>query len=152
MKDKKEILISLLAGFIIILFFYTGFSKILDMRDFHGAMHKQPLPQWLITTLIWTLPSIEIIVAILLLIAKTRKIGFILSTILMLSFTIYVGLGIAHAFKYVPCSCGGVIRTLTWPQHFVFNVLFLGIAVIGLLLEKSQKNISKSHQIIAKHG
>jgi hypothetical protein len=62
--------------------------------------------------------------------------GLYASLVLMLAFTIYTAAVLLHAFKYVPCSCGGVIRKLTWPQHLVFNLFFVGISVAAIILLK----------------
>jgi hypothetical protein len=54
----------------------------------------------------------------------------------MLAFTVYTVAILLHAFKYIPCSCGGVIRKLTWPQHLFFNLFFVGISILGIMLKK----------------
>jgi hypothetical protein len=45
--------------------------------------------------------------------------------------------------KHLPCSCGGVIKKLTWPQHLAFNIFFLLIAMTGIILQRkhTRKNI-----------
>jgi len=58
------------------------------------------------------------------------------SLILMMAFTIYTVTVLLHAFRYVPCSCGGVIKKLTWPQHLVFNLFFVAISLLGIWLKK----------------
>jgi hypothetical protein len=55
---------------------------------------------------------------------------------LMTSFTIYSIMIIAHFFPYVPCSCGGVIRKLTWPQHLALNLFYVALSVLGLVLQR----------------
>lgn len=145
---KKEIFLSILAGLIIALFFYVGFSKYLDMRGFREAMERQPLPLWSIKSVTLFLPGVEILVALFLLIPKTRLVGFYASAILMFTFTMYVGLGMAKVFGNVPCSCGGVIHKLTWPQHLVFNIFFLGVALLGIAIERRSKREIGSHSEI----
>jgi putative oxidoreductase len=73
---------------------------------------------------------------------RTRMVGFISSFVLMTLFTIYTGAILLHFFDYVPCSCGGVIRKLTWPQHLVFNLFFVGLSVTGIVLQR--RSYSKS--------
>jgi len=36
-------------------------------------------------------------------------------------------------FDRIPCSCGGIIAKLSWGQHLVFNLIFLGLALIGFM-------------------
>lgn len=63
-KFPVEVIIVLL----IILFVYTSISKILDGDIFAKQMLNQPLPRWLSKTLVWTVPSSELIASSLLMI------------------------------------------------------------------------------------
>lgn len=81
------------------------------------------------------IPTVELLVAGLLLLEKTMKGGLLGSLVLMIVFTIYVGYVLLYA-SYRPCTCGGIIRNLTWPQHFVFNICFLLLSILGLYLQR----------------
>jgi putative oxidoreductase len=141
---KKELITSILASLLIFLFLYTGFDKISDSKGFQSAMNMQPLSGWMIKVLLKTLPATEIAVSLLLIFPRTRLAGFYASTILMTSFSIYIAMGILHVFKYVPCSCAGVFRHMTWPHHLLLNIGFLADSIIGILACKrspiSEKN------------
>jgi putative oxidoreductase len=65
--------------------------------------------------------------------------AFYASLFLMSAFTIYTVAILFHAFRYIPCSCGGVIRKLTWPQHLFFNLFFVGISILGIILKKREQ-------------
>jgi phage shock protein PspC (stress-responsive transcriptional regulator) len=39
----------------------------------------------------------------------------------------------------LPCSCGGVLQQLSWKQHLIFNLFFLLLAVVGIVLESNPK-------------
>jgi hypothetical protein len=88
--------------------------------------------------LVWSIPSIEVLIAIGLIFEKTRIPAFYGSLGLMSAFTIYTVTILLHAFRYIPCSCGGVIRKLTWHQHLYFNLFFVGISLLGLWLKKRE--------------
>jgi hypothetical protein len=133
---KKENVIELIGFLLVLLFTYTSVNKFWDMGHFIKDMNNQPFPHWMSGILVWVVPFSELAIATLLVIPKTRFIGLISSTILMGLFTLYTGLVLAHVFEKIPCSCGGVIRKLSWRQHLVFNTFFLGIAVAGWLLTK----------------
>jgi hypothetical protein len=45
---------------------------------------------------------------------------------------------ILHAFSYIPCSCGGIIKRLTWRQHLVLNLFFVGLAIAGIILQRKK--------------
>ena len=144
---KKRILIDLIVLILISLFLYTGFSKLFDFDNFRTAMQNQPFPGWLSAVLTWTLPLVEITVALMLFFEKSRRMGLFISVISMLLFTLYVFLILMHVFPEVPCSCGGVIKSLTWTGHLYFNLFFLLISLTGyrLMTDKiTSKNISRA--------
>jgi putative oxidoreductase len=133
-KETKELIVSGLASMLVLLFIYTSASKLFDIRDFQSSMGRQPLPTWLIKVLMKTLPATEIAVSLLLIFPKTRLIGFYVASGMMTAFTIYVGLGIAHALKNIPCSCGGIFKNISWQSHFYINLIFLAISIGGIIL------------------
>jgi hypothetical protein len=143
---KKEILSISLASAMILLFIYTGFSKLFNMEDFADAMKLQPLPTWMTRVLAKTLPFLEMVVAAILMWPKTRLVGFYASAILMLAFSLYVGMGAVHIFKYVPCSCGGVFRHMSWPHHFWLNLFFLAISLAGIMVSRKHSHPTPSSQ------
>jgi len=114
-----------------ILFVYTAVSKVNDWSNTRNALYNQGLPTWLTELLLYGLPLVEVLIAVVLLIPTIRRIGFILGTGLMLVFTGYVAWIWLGFTAHVPCSCGGVLSGLGWGEHLVFNLLFLGIAGYG---------------------
>ncbi|MCD8739069.1 hypothetical protein LT679_00520 [Mucilaginibacter roseus] len=115
----------LIAALLILLYVYTAASKLLSFNDFQMQMRQQVFPAWFKEVLIWILPLAELFVAVLLLIPSTRQTGLGLSAVLLLAFTLYIGLALVHVFDRVPCSCGGVFRRMGWKLHFWFNLFFL---------------------------
>lgn len=86
-------------------------------------------------TLSWLLPVVEIIIAIILFVPKTKLLGIYMGTVLMVLFSGYV----AYIMIYnssLPCTCGGFIRELSWPQHLIFNSVFVLLGVTAILLNK----------------
>lgn len=72
-------------------------------------------------------------VALLLLIPRTRLIGFYACYTLMALFTGYIAILLTYD-GHVPCACGGVIGGLAWWQHLLFNGVFVGLSVVGVFL------------------
>ncbi|MGJ1327422.1 MauE/DoxX family redox-associated membrane protein [Sphingobacterium multivorum] len=132
MKTKKVIL-EIIIALLIVMFLHTGISKFLDFQGFIHDLDNQPFPDRFTPYLAWSLPTIEIIIVILLFIDRTRLVGLYGSLILMTMFTIYTGLVLMNFFDRVPCSCGGVVSYLSWPQHLFFNLFFVVITFIGIL-------------------
>jgi hypothetical protein len=54
----------------------------------------------------------------------------------MTIFTIYIGAIMAGFFINVPCSCGGLIQSLTWGEHLLFNLFFIALAFIAIVLNR----------------
>jgi hypothetical protein len=40
----------------------------------------------------------------------------------------------------LPCSCGGVLKNLSWKEHLMFNFCFTAIAFIGWRFSKKNKD------------
>ncbi|HEY8895884.1 MAG TPA: MauE/DoxX family redox-associated membrane protein [Niastella sp.] len=135
---KRKIIIEIISSLLILLFLYASVSKWLAFKLFIGEMNNQPFPNWMTPFLVWSIPFIEVLIAVGLIFEKTRVQSFYASLIVMLAFTIYTVAILLHAFKYIPCSCGGVIRKLTWPQHLFFNLFFVGISILGIILKKRE--------------
>jgi putative oxidoreductase len=135
---KRKIIIEIISSLLILLFLYASLSKWLAFKTFIGDMNNQPFPNWMTPFLVWFIPIIEVLIVIGLIFEKTRVQSLYASLFLMLAFTVYTVAILLHSFRYIPCSCGGVIRKLTWPQHLVFNLFFVGISLLGIILKKRE--------------
>ncbi|WCT13463.1 MauE/DoxX family redox-associated membrane protein [Mucilaginibacter jinjuensis] len=131
---KKALLSEIITSFLILLFVYSSFSKLLDFAAFQRAMHSQPFPTWLASLLTWLIPSLELIVVVLLLLKSTRLAGLSAFLVLMIFFTGYILAILLGLFNTVPCSCGGIIQSLSWGQHLVFNLIFIAMAFFDIKL------------------
>lgn len=124
-------IVEIIAALLILLFVYTGITKLADQNSFRAVISRSPLiGQWS-TFLSWTLPIIELSAAVLLLIPKTKKLGLWLSLGLMIVFTGYIGYMLLFT-NHLPCSCGGVLQQLTWLQHLEFNILFTLLSALSI--------------------
>jgi len=131
-------LIELIAALFILLFLYTAISKISEHDTFRTILSKSPLLKLVAGLLSWLLPVTEIITSILLFLPFTRKYGLIMSLGLMSLFTVYL----THMVLFVPnlpCSCGGVLKELSWNQHLLFNLFFTALGVLALWLTYKHK-------------
>jgi putative oxidoreductase len=133
--SKKQVLIESVCALLILLFLYASISKFLDFKTFIDQMNNQPLPNSWTPFLVWGIPLLEIAISISLLFEYTRLIGFYASLILMIAFTLYTGIVLLHFFPYIPCSCGGVIRKLTWSQHLILNLFYVSLSILGIILQ-----------------
>lgn len=142
MKSRILIIIVML---LILLFSYTAVSKIINFRSFQIEMHNQPLPKSLSSILIYFLPVFELCIVSALLFERSFMIGLIISLVVMLFFTVYAILILSGAFGWVPCSCGGVIRNLTWKQHLFFNLFIDALIIWAMFLHNQIKHFKLIH-------
>ncbi len=133
---------SVLSAVLIVLFVYNVLSKLADHDFYRYQLDNQVFSPTVSNALYYLLPLSQILAVILLYIERYRIIGFVYSFGLLSIFTIYILLIIRDYFDRVPCICGGVITSISWKGHFVFNLFFLGTAAIGfvyLIKERRQK-------------
>ncbi|MEO6134153.1 MAG: MauE/DoxX family redox-associated membrane protein [Ginsengibacter sp.] len=116
---------------LIFLFTYTGISKMLDHATFEVTLLQSPLAKNYRTIISWTVPVIELITVGFLLIEKSRRMGLWLSLFLMVVFTFYIGYMILF-IPNLPCSCGGILKELSWRNHLLLNGLILISIFISL--------------------
>jgi uncharacterized membrane protein YphA (DoxX/SURF4 family) len=140
---KKSTVIEIIIFLFVVLFLYTGISKIMEYSVFKDQIATSSLLAPIAKPIAWSLPWIEFLATALLVIPRWRLKGLFTSLILMLLFTFYI-IAILAFNKNIPCSCGGVLEELSWGQHIIFNSVFIGLAITGILLEKRMK---KANQI-----
>jgi putative oxidoreductase len=145
---KKDTIIDIISCLFIMLFLYTGVSKLLDFSRFSSTLERSPLLKSYASVIAIILPLVELMVVYLLLIpffkitTRFRVHGLYASFILMALFTLYIGYMLAFTPDR-PCSCGGIISQMNWHQHLYFNSVFTLLAFTGILLSnKNKKRIS----------
>jgi len=127
----KSILINLVSYSYILLFTYAGFSKLLDYQNFTVQLGQSPLLSAYSQTIGYTVPLLEFLIVLLLVISKYRYTGLLASFSLMVMFTTYIFI-ILHYSSFIPCSCGGILEKLNWQQHLLFNLVFVALALLGI--------------------
>ncbi len=122
---------TLLTLLLLALWIPVTLDKMINFRFFKAGILRQPLTDSLGQALVYFLPALETLTVLLLLFSTLRRWGFLLSTLLLLAFTAYIVVALAGAWADLPCGCGSVISSLTWKQHFFFNLFFLLISGYG---------------------
>lgn len=141
---KYRLYIDIIAGLLILLFVYTALSKLDNYNFFQAQLNLYPFIGFFGNTLSWTIPAMELIIAILLLLPAYRTKGLMAALILLIVFTVYLLLMILYT-PDLPCSCGGVIQSLTWTQHVFFNCGFIMVTFIAVLMSKHNENTKEIH-------
>ena len=138
-RQPAAILAETAAWLLVFLFAYTAVSKVYDWQGTRMAMYNQIFPNWMAEALLYVLPLTEIGLAVLLLVPSRRKLGLLLSVVLLSLFTGYVAVVWLGFTARVPCSCGGVLSSLGWGAHLVFNLVCLGVSCTGYWLSTHPK-------------
>jgi hypothetical protein len=133
MNTRRELIIEVISAAFVILFVYAAATKLMDYDKFRLQIGQSPVLTGFTGIVVWLVPATEVFVAALLMTMRFRLIGLYASFTLMVMFTAYI-IVITRFSDYVPCSCGGVLEKLSWNQHLVFNLVFVALAVIAILL------------------
>jgi len=118
----------------IVLFLYTGLSKIADHHVFFVALQGSPLIKPYAKLISVLVPLVELIIVCLLLIPRTKVIGLYSSFFLMVLFTAY--LVIILSGSRLPCSCGGIFYKISWKPHLYLNIFLTALAAAGIIFAK----------------
>ncbi|HAE66629.1 MULTISPECIES: MauE/DoxX family redox-associated membrane protein [Sphingobacterium] len=119
------------------LYMYTGWAKFMNLSTFIRGNGKIPYLGQYAKLIGYGIPSLEIVLAILLVIPVYRIKRFALwtSTLLMGVFILYLSLMVGFAEKKL-CHCGGVIESMGWKTHIAFNLIWVIAGIFVLVKTK----------------
>ena len=137
---KRNTIIEIIAFLYIFLFMYAAVSKLVDYEKFRVQLGQSPLLTAFAGWVAWIVPAIEIIISVMLAVPRFRMTGFYASFSLMVMFTAYI-IAILQFSDYIPCSCGGILQNMSWNQHMLFNIGFILLALVGIVLDTRQPEI-----------
>lgn len=132
---KKNIIIDIICFLLIFLFVYAGISKLADHTNFHVQLDNMYLIHYAEPVLSYAIPIIEILIALALISLVFRLYALYASLLLLILFTIYLICMITFKTT-LPCSCGGVIGSLSWKQHIFLNCFFIVLTVYTIYFLK----------------
>jgi len=130
---KRKTIVDIIAYLFIVLFIYASVNKLMDYESFSTELGKSPLLTAFANQVAWAIPALELVLVVLLTVPKWTLVGFYAAFSLMTMFTAYI-IAILRFSDFIPCSCGGVLQSMSWNQHLVFNVFFILLGFIGILL------------------
>lgn len=134
---KRKLVVELISFLLMSLFLYAAFSRWFAFGEFKNEIDNQPYSNQLTPWIIYSIPSIEVLIALALMFERTRTVGLYASLILMSVFSLYTVAALLKLFAYVPCSCGGIVKDLSWTQHLLLNLFSVGISLVGILLRRN---------------
>lgn len=133
MKTNITFITEVIAALFIVLLVYAALSKLLDYEKFVVQIGQSPLLTHYAGFMAWFIPAVEMLIAVLLAWARLRLAGLYAAFALMVMFTAYI-IVILNFSEHIPCSCGGVLEKLGWKEHLVFNIVFVLLALTGIVL------------------
>lgn len=116
-----------------LLFIYAATSKLIDFENFQVQLGQSPILGAFAGVVSWMVPVIEIIISICLWIPRLRIASLFCCYTLMLMFTGYIFIVLNYS-SFVPCSCGGILENMGWTSHLYFNLIFVVLAAVALIL------------------
>lgn len=128
----------LISLMFILLFVYAAVSKLLDFETFQTQLGQSPLLSAYAKPLAIGVPFLELFIAQGLMMPRFRLWALYGFYGMMVMFTTYIVI-ILNFSDFVPCSCGGVLEKMSWTQHFWFNIIICGFAILALLFTDISK-------------
>jgi thiol-disulfide isomerase/thioredoxin len=135
---KKDLLVDIISYFFILLFLYTGVTKLMEIHLFKEQLLSSPLLGSMAGIITWALPIGELLLVITLFIPAYRLRALYATLILMTFFTVYVTI-ILFMDNQLSCSCGGIIEELSPKQHVLFNGVCVVLSAIAIAICKRSK-------------
>lgn len=153
----RKIVVEIISALFALLWGYAAISKLLDYGTFKVQLGKSPLITEFAALAAIAVPLAELIIAGFLIVGlyneRFRLMGFYMSLFLMSMFTAYI-IAILNFSYYIPCSCGGILSSLGWEEHVIFNLVFVALAIIAILLmnKKQKVNNTSTYNALLKTG
>lgn len=122
----------------ILLFSYAAASKLLDFQNFQVQLGQSPLLSAFAVTVSVAVPMVEFILVLMLMLPRFRFIGLYGSFVLMTMFSAYIVI-VLNFSSFTPCSCGGILEKMSWTEHLIFNIVFVVISAIAIILHSKTR-------------
>lgn len=145
-SNSKQIILDIICYLYALLFVYASGSKLLDFENFKVQLGQSPLLSSFAEWISVVIPVSELVITFLLLTSKFRLSGLYSALILMTMFSVYIFI-VLHYSSFVPCSCGGVLEKMSWNTHLLFNLVFVLLAITGILIYDALKNKIRENKI-----
>lgn len=132
-KEARVLMVDIISALFVLLFVYAALNKIQDFEKFKVDLGKSPIIGGFATFIAYAIPALEFLIAILIVMKRYQLFALFASYSLMLLFSLYI-ITILKFSPYIPCSCGGILQTMTWNQHLVFNLAFVLFSIVSIII------------------
>ena len=137
-ESTRKFVVEVISALFILLFVYAAVSKLLDFQKFRIELAKSPVLNAISGYTSVIVPSCEVLLSILLAIKRFQYFALYACFGLMVMFSCYI-IVILKLSPYIPCTCGGILENMNWKQHLIFNIGYVILGIIGVLLYPSEK-------------
>ena len=120
------------AACIAVMLCYAALIKLTNYQTSKEQMLNQVFPEAIALQLTWLVPVTELVIAIALVVKSTMLKALYAALVLMILFTLYISLTMTGIFGRIPCSCGGILKQMSYTTHLLFNLCFIILAIIGI--------------------
>jgi uncharacterized membrane protein YphA (DoxX/SURF4 family) len=129
----KGLILEIICISYALLFIYAATSKLFEFENFRIQLGQSPLLSAFANWVAIAVPVSEFLIAFALLFPGLRFLGLFASYTLMTMFSAYIYILLNYS-AFVPCSCGGILEKMTWEQHLAFNIFFVFLAGMAIML------------------
>lgn len=147
----KNAIVNIICLLYILLFVYAAVSKFLDFQNFRVQLAQSPLLSAYAQSIAPLVLATELFSVLLLSYKRTRVLGLYSSFFLMTAFTMYIHL-ILNYSDFIPCSCGGILEKMGWTEHLIFNIFFIILGGIAIVLSENSRQTTKSKILLRCFG
>lgn len=147
--NKQVGFIQIVRLLLIALWVYAAISKLANLTQTRSEMLNQVFPIWIAEILYWLIPVTELGVAFLLVYSPVTKIAFRISLALLLLFSLYIVVVMTGIFGRVPCSCGGILKHMSYGTHFLFNMFYVTITFMAIQLQKTFSLFNQKKEVVS---
>lgn len=106
----------------------------MEYDKFQLQISNAPVIKNLAPALAWMIPFVEIVISTMLYMQRTKLIALYASIGLISLFTLYIIAALAFN-EAIPDSLG-VLNSTGWAMHVFFNLIFIALGVLGVLICK----------------
>lgn len=138
----------------ILFWLYVGMDKIWIHDAFELSLVHQPIIGAFAPVLSWLMPLLEISLAVLLFMPskKLEYLGWSVSLLLILIFSIYIALGVIGILKNAPCMCSSFLTNVNrithlWINSILFIVSLMACFIRTKILNKGMQSTKNKYYI-----
>lgn len=143
---KIETQLKIASYFKSILFFmwvYTLLSKLFDWNKWNSEIKNQVFNEPVADILLYALPITYSLIAFSFIYQPLKKFWMYSSITLLSLFTLYIFLVLIHFFDRTPCSCAAIFKGMSWQQQFLFNIIFLTMAIVNAVIYRNERRLAR---------